>query len=245
MADNFISNPGSGGSTFAADEIGGILFPRTKITIGADGTNSGDVSSANPFPVTLATADTAALATSAKQDTLQTTATTMSGVLTTIDTKLAAIQTAVQLLDNAISGSEMQVDVVAALPTGGNFIGYTGTSFSIASGSSNYHYISAASTNSQNVKATQGCITTITAMNVHATDIRYLKIYNSASAPTVGTTIPIQVYALAPLGGGVTVTFPEGLACSNGIGIGITSGIADSNTGAVTGSDVVVNITYR
>jgi hypothetical protein len=38
-------------------------------------------------------------------------------------TQLDAIQTAVQLLDNAIAGSEMQVDVVAALPAGTNNIG--------------------------------------------------------------------------------------------------------------------------
>lgn len=35
----------------------------------------------------------------------------------------AAIQTAVEIIDNAISGSEMQVDVVAALPAGTNNIG--------------------------------------------------------------------------------------------------------------------------
>lgn len=38
-------------------------------------------------------------------------------------THLAAIETAVEILDNAISGSEMQVDVVGALPAGTNNIG--------------------------------------------------------------------------------------------------------------------------
>jgi hypothetical protein len=245
MADNFISNPGSGGSTFAADEISGVLYPRTKLVHGADGVNAGDVSSANPLPVTLASTDVSALATAANQTTLLG---YMDGVETLIgitNTALAAIKTAVELIDNTVSGSELQVDLVGALPVGGNFIGNVGLALTSTSGASNYHYISAASTNSQNIKATQGCVTTITAMNVHATDIRYLKIYDSASAPTVGTTIPIQTYALAPLGGGVTVTFPDGMACTNGIGIGITSGIADNSTGAVTGSDVVVNITYR
>ncbi len=245
MADNFISNPGVGGSTFAADELSGVLYPRTKIVIGANGANDGDVSSANPLPVTMDVADLTGLATSAKQDTIIGHVDGLETLIGTTNTTLASVKTAVELIDNAISGTEMQVDVVAALPAGGNFIGNVGPFFTIASGSSNYHYISAASTNSQNVKATQGCITTITAMNVHATDIRYLKVYNAAAAPTVGTTIPIQTYALAPLGGGVTVTFPDGLACGNGIGIGITSGIADNDTGAVTGSDVVVNITYR
>jgi hypothetical protein len=38
-------------------------------------------------------------------------------------TALQAIQTAAEILDNAISGSEMQVDIVAALPAGTNGIG--------------------------------------------------------------------------------------------------------------------------
>lgn len=40
-----------------------------------------------------------------------------------LDQNSAAIKTAVELIDNAISGSEMQVDVVAALPAGTNAIG--------------------------------------------------------------------------------------------------------------------------
>lgn len=50
MADNIAATPGSG-ATLAADEIGGVLFGRSKIVIGADGVNDGDVSAANPMPV--------------------------------------------------------------------------------------------------------------------------------------------------------------------------------------------------
>ena len=39
---------------------------------------------------------------------------------------LKAVQTAVELIDNAISGTEMQVDVVAALPAGTNLLGKVG-----------------------------------------------------------------------------------------------------------------------
>lgn len=47
-----------------------------------------------------------------------------TGLATTLtDTNTTAIKTAVEILDNAISGSEMQVDVVAALPAGNNNIG--------------------------------------------------------------------------------------------------------------------------
>lgn len=44
-------------------------------------------------------------------------------LLATIDADTGGILTAVQTLDNAISGNEMQVDVVAALPAGDNNIG--------------------------------------------------------------------------------------------------------------------------
>jgi hypothetical protein len=51
MADNFVANSGSGGSTFAADDITSVLYPRLKIIHGADGSNDGDVSTASPLPV--------------------------------------------------------------------------------------------------------------------------------------------------------------------------------------------------
>jgi len=49
MADN-ITAPASGG-VFATDEIAGVHYPRTKISIGADG-SAADVSAANPMPIT-------------------------------------------------------------------------------------------------------------------------------------------------------------------------------------------------
>ena len=50
MADNFVANPGAGGDTFAADEIAGVKFPRSKLGFGADGAYA-DVSAANRLPV--------------------------------------------------------------------------------------------------------------------------------------------------------------------------------------------------
>ena len=54
MADNFTANAGSGGSTFASDDISSVQFPRVKLTLGADGTNDGDASLTNPIPVRVA-----------------------------------------------------------------------------------------------------------------------------------------------------------------------------------------------
>lgn len=51
MADDF-TTPVPGGKTFAADEVGGKLHQRVKVTHGADGT-ANDTSPANPLPVEL------------------------------------------------------------------------------------------------------------------------------------------------------------------------------------------------
>jgi hypothetical protein len=50
MPDNFAANPGSGGQTFASDEIAGIQFPRVKLSLGAPDSHEGDVSSVLPMP---------------------------------------------------------------------------------------------------------------------------------------------------------------------------------------------------
>ena len=52
MAENMQVNDRTGqGKTVAADEIGGVLYQRTKVVIGDDGANGGDVSYQNPMPV--------------------------------------------------------------------------------------------------------------------------------------------------------------------------------------------------
>lgn len=50
-SDNVTANPGSGGATFASDDIGGVQYPRTKLSIGPDGFAT-DASEQYPLPVT-------------------------------------------------------------------------------------------------------------------------------------------------------------------------------------------------
>lgn len=64
MADNILVTPGTG-ATIAADDIGGVLHQRVKLSQGADGVGV-DVSSAAPLQVTLA--NTGANATAVKVD---------------------------------------------------------------------------------------------------------------------------------------------------------------------------------
>lgn len=51
MADNTQLNTGTGGDVIATDDIAGVKYQRVKIVLGADGVNSGDVSSSNAMPV--------------------------------------------------------------------------------------------------------------------------------------------------------------------------------------------------
>lgn len=51
MADNFVTNAGSGGSTFAADDVSSVLYPRVKPVWSADGVAPNDVSANKPLPV--------------------------------------------------------------------------------------------------------------------------------------------------------------------------------------------------
>jgi hypothetical protein len=62
MADNIGITPGTG-ATSAADDIGGILFQRVKLAVGADGVNDGDVAVGNPMPVSFPLAESAVIMT--------------------------------------------------------------------------------------------------------------------------------------------------------------------------------------
>jgi hypothetical protein len=106
--------------------------------------------------------------------------------------------------------------------------------------------ISAASTNATSVKASAGQLYNVQAFNTNAA-ARFLKIYNKASAPTVGTDTPVAVYLLpgASAGAGCVIEISNGLALGSGLAFALTTGIADSDTGAVGANEVVVNLQYK
>lgn len=153
MADNFVANAGSGGATFASDDVSGVQYPRIKISIGPDGI---------------------------AQD------------------------------------------------------GWTP-----------YKLVSASSTNATSLKGSAGEIGYLAAFNLNAA-ARYLKLYNKASAPTVGTDTPVHTLLLPgnTAGAGFVLPIVGGISFSTGIAFALTTGIADSDTGAVAANEIVVNIGY-
>lgn len=94
----------------------------------------------------------------------------------------------------------------------------------------------------QTVKASPGVIHGFTLHNVSAA-MRYVKIYDKAS-PTSADTPKLR-FPLAPNGGGVARPPSYGIAFATAIGIRITTGVADNDTGTCTSGDVVVNIEFK
>jgi hypothetical protein len=136
LADNTTIDAGSGGDVIATDDIGGVKYQRVKISQGADGSATdvgiGGGTEATALRVTIASDSTGVVSVDDNGSTLSiddgggnisiddggntiTVDGTVTANLGATDTAaLAAIETAVEILDNAISGSEMQVDIVSA-----------------------------------------------------------------------------------------------------------------------------------
>mgnify|MGYP001237831930 CR=1 FL=1 len=153
MADNFVTNAGSGGSTFASDDVGGVHYSRVKKSVGPDGV---------------------------AQD------------------------------------------------------GWTPA-----------RLISAATTNATSVKASAGEVGFIFAVNLNAA-VRYLKLYNKASAPTVGTDVPIATLPIpaSTTGAGFMLSIPDGVNFTTGIAYATTTGAADADTGAVAANEIFLFLGY-
>lgn len=151
--DNFVTNLGSGGSTFASDDVGSVHYSRIKRSFGRDGVVS-DV-----------------------------------GTLTRL--------------------------------------------------------ISAATTNATSVKASAGTVYAVMAFNLNAA-VRYLKLYNKASSPTVGTDTPVATFPIpaSTTGAGFVINLDPGADFATGIALALTTGVADADTGAVAANEIFVHLVY-
>lgn len=170
-------------------------------------------------------------------------------------TGLAAMTGTATVTIKAVSGSPF-VTLSNAIPTGTGSIGTvqpgntanttpwlieprTGTTNATTSTAVN----SAASTNATNLKATAGMIFNITAMNVTAST-KYIRIYNKATAPTVGTDIPVMVVAV-PATSSKEITINYGLKLATGIGFAITGAATATDATAVAAGDVQLLINWQ
>jgi len=102
--------------------------------------------------------------------------------------------------------------------------------------------VAAATTNATSLKASAGNIAAIDLFNV-ATYMVFLKLYNKASAPTVGTDTPVWTIPI-PASGGFSIDFSQGEYFSTGIAFAITKLQADSDTTVLVAGDVTGRIKW-
>lgn len=173
----------------AADNIGGTLYQRIKVTYGDDGSST-DASASNPLPVTV----------------------------------------------SSLPAASVSTDALGAAPLAETTL----------AGATPYKLNSAASTNATSVKGSVGKVYSILLTNTNAA-VRYVKFYNKATAPTVGSDTPVLVIAVPGNTAGAGVSWPLGgvpLKFSTGIALAITTGAADADTGAVAANEIIVNLGY-
>jgi len=171
------------------------------------------------------------------------------------------------------NGGTLTVDVGTALPAGTNAIGKlaanTGVDIgdvdilSIAAGSNLIGDVSIAprttgglsgftsvdlDESEEEIKGTAGQIYGIYAWNATAAPL-WLQIFdNTAAAVTVGTTAPTWNYLIPANadsdGAGVQINIPQGLACSTGITMAVTTG-SGTTAGAPAANAAGVFVTYK
>lgn len=166
---------------------------------------------------------------------------------------VSAISSALPAGTNAIGklSANSGVDIgdvdVATIAAGANLIGDVGLQPRTSGGLSFSKLISAATTNLTQIKGSAGQIYGIFATNINAA-VRYLKVYNAASASvTVGTTVPDMTLPIPAnaAGAGFYLKWPQGVAMGTGISIALTTGVADDDTGAVAANELTVHVFYK
>ena len=105
--------------------------------------------------------------------------------------------------------------------------------------------ISTATTNAIVVKTSPGQLYWLHVINLN-TAVRYIKLYNKASAPVVGTDVPIHTFPIPgdAAGLGWVLSFPVPITFATGIGMALTTGVADNDATAVAANEIIVNGGY-
>lgn len=173
-----------------------------------------------------------------------TTVTTV-GAVTAITNALPAGTNAIGKLA-ANSGVDIGDVDVTSIAAGANLIGDVSLQPRTTGGLTMHKTTSAATTNATSVKGSAGQVYNIQCFNVNAA-VRYLKLYNKATAPTVGTDVPVKTLAIPgnTAGSGFVIAWPQGVAFDTGIAFALTTEATDAGTTGVALSEITVNIDYK
>lgn len=163
-------------------------------------------------------------------------------------TGIVALTTSTASIGKLAANSGVDIgDVdVLSIAAGTNAIGNVGIIPRTTGGATPYKLVSAATTNATTIKASAGQVFMVTASNVNAA-VRYLKFYNKASAPTVGTDTPVLTFAIPgnTAGAGTNIPIPAcGIAFGTGISFATTTEATDAGTTGVAANEIVINVAY-
>lgn len=193
----------------------------------------------------LTTAGNSGGATAAKQDTGNTSLSSIDTKMTTLASHVDGLEALGTALNGFVDGLETLA--AAATPAGANLIGRAVADASAATGgiSLTARLASAAnSTNATNVKTSAGRVYALTGKNNAAYDV-FLVLYDAATNPPVPGTTPIRRKVCCPAGQTFVYDFPVGLTFATGIGYAFTKLVADADTTVLVAADITAfNLDY-
>lgn len=142
---------------------------------------------------------------------------------------------------NIQQATAFNLQTTATIAPGANLVGDVGNQARATTGGivAPFRLLSsAATTNATLIKASAGRLFLIIGRN-NAASIRYLKFYNKASAPTVGTDVPVLTIALDASSRFEIDLNPYGQFFTTGIAFAITGALADNDTTAIAAADIL------
>lgn len=137
----------------------------------------------------------------------------------------------------------LAADEPVALAAGTEYIGDVKVLPSISAASTSRKIVSAVGVNATNLTTSKSNIDLLLMVSGAATP-RFVKLYDQATTPVVGTDVPKYTFELAK--GPSPLQLPtRGLEFANGLGVAILLGVADSSTSAFTvAGEVVMMLDY-
>lgn len=142
---------------------------------------------------------------------------------------------------NIQQATAVNLQTTALIAPGANLVGDVGNQARATTGGivAPFRLLSsAATTNATLIKASAGRLFLIIGRN-NVASIRYLKFYNKASAPTVGTDVPVLTIALDASSRFEIDLNPYGQFFTTGIAFAITGAVADNDTTAIAAADIL------
>lgn len=147
------------------------------------------------------------------------------------------------LTDAQLRAAVVPVADSSSIAAGANAIGDVGLQAraNATGAASKFHLVSAATTNANNVKASAGRLLGWRITNTNAA-IRYVKLHNTAGAPTAGSGV-VETIGV-PASSSVTGYIGQGSGFATGIAITTVTGSADSDAVAVAAGDLIIDLYF-